>query len=179
MILDLLEAIAGGALLLALPGLAWTRALFPEWRIRGAWAITRAVETATTAFLISLSLTILVGFGLTFGSNGGFPATWTDPLLETILAAIALVGLAVAWARGGFARDPPPAPPLEPAPGSGATAPLLEELALVRRDGRRIEHRLRRRGLPERERDRLGRELEALRSREAALRRRREGEFAG
>ncbi|MHB8351302.1 MAG: hypothetical protein ACYDFT_01200 [Thermoplasmata archaeon] len=179
MIQTLLEDGAGGALLLALPGLAWTRAVFPEWRFRGPLAITRAIETAALALLISVSLTILVGFALTFGSDSGFPATWSDPILEAILAALAVVGLAVALARGGFDRIAPSAPPPEPAPGADSPAPLLGELVRIRRDGRRIEHLMRQRDLPERDRQRLRAELGELRAREGELRRAREAEYAG
>lgn len=179
MFLNLLEDGAGGALLLALPGLAWTRAVFPEWRFRGPLAITRAIETATLAFLVSVSLTILVGFGLTFGADTSFPATWSDPILETILAALTVVGSAVAVARGGFARIAPSGPPLEPAPGADSPSRILGEIARIRRDGRRIEHLMRRRNLPGPERERLRVELDDLRARESELRRIREAEFAG
>ncbi|MGI0053962.1 MAG: hypothetical protein ACREC5_03115 [Thermoplasmata archaeon] len=179
MVLLPLEDLAGGLLLFVLPGLTWSRAVFPEWRFRGPVGITRAVETATLSFLLSVSFTILVGFGLTFGAGSGFPSGWSDPVLEAILGGIAIVGLTTAAARGGLARTAPPAPPVEPAPGSDSPGPLLLELARLRRDERRIEHRLRQRDLSERERNRLSGELEQLRGREGTLRRGREAEFAG
>lgn len=149
MVLDTLEAILGGFLILAAPGLAWSRALFPEWRIAGPQAYLRAVETASMAVVVSLSLTIVVGFGLTFNTNGSFPASWSDPLLEAILAAIAVVGAVLAWARGGFSRVPPPAPALEPAPGADSPEELLRDLARLQAESRRLRHALRRGGISE------------------------------
>ncbi|HEV2167029.1 MAG TPA: hypothetical protein VGS23_08690 [Thermoplasmata archaeon] len=177
MVLDTLEAIAGGFLILVVPGLAWTRALFPEWRIRGPLALTRAVETATLGFLLSISLTILVGFALTFNANGPFPATWSDPVLEGILALLAVVGLGVAFARGGFDRVPPAAPAPEPAPGADTPLPTLLELERLRRRSRRLEHELRRSSASAPERTRLTEELERVRAETEELRRRREADY--
>jgi hypothetical protein len=178
MAVDPLESVAGGLLLFAVPGLAWTRALFPEWRIAGPLAITRAVETATLGFLLSLSLTILVGFSLTFGPSAPFPSGWSNPELEEILAAIAAIGFVVALLRGGFAKEPPPAPAREPAGGADAPTPLLEEIAAIRTEERRVRHQLRKGGLAAGERTRLEGELEALRDRSDRLRRAREAEYA-
>jgi hypothetical protein len=178
MAVDPLASVAGGLLLFALPGLAWTRALFPEWRIAGSLAITRAVETATLGFVMSLGLTILVGFSLTFGPTGPFPSGWTNPELEEILAAIAAVGFGVALLRGGFARVPPPSPRPEPAEGADAPTPMLEEIATLRTEERRVRHRLRRGGLGPEERSRLEGELDHLRRRAEELRRGREEQYA-
>jgi hypothetical protein len=178
MVPDPLESLVGGLLLFVLPGLAWSRALFPEWRLRGPPALLRAVETATLAFFLSLSFTVLVGFGLTFGPNGPFPAGWGDPLLEAILAAIAGVGVVVAWARGGFARVPPPARAPEPAPGSGSPIPYLIELERLQREARGVRRRLREGRLAGRDRAELEERLRGLDRELRDLSARREAEYA-
>ncbi len=179
MALEPLEAIAGGALLLAAPGLAWCRALFPEWRLRGELAYLRAVETATMGVLLSLSLTVLVGYGLTFSSAAPFPAGWSDPILETILAAITGGGLVVAALRGGFAREPPRAPEPEPAPGSDSPEPLLRDLARLQREVRRTQHALRVGAKAPNETARLEERLRELRGEMDELRVRREEAIRG
>jgi hypothetical protein len=178
MAVDPLESITGALLLFVLPGLAWTLALFPEWRFRGPLAITRAVETATAAFVMSLAFTVLVGFALTFNVSGPFPATWSDPVLEEILAAIAAIGFILAYFRGAFDRVPPAAPAPEPAPGADAPTPVLEELSELRTIERRLRHRLRQRGLGSSERERVEAELGDVERKVEALRRRREDEYA-
>jgi hypothetical protein len=177
MSVDPLESIAGALLLFVLPGLAWTRALFPEWRYRGPLAITRAIETATAAFVMSLAVTILVGFALTFNASGPFPATWSDPVLEFALAAIAAVGFVLAYFRGAFDRIPPVAPTPEPSPGADAPTVILEELAELRTSERRLRHRLRQRGLGANERERIEAELGTVERKVEDLRRRREDDY--
>jgi hypothetical protein len=179
MVLDTLEAIAGGLLILVLPGLAWSRAIFPEWRISGPLALTRAFETAALAFLLSIVLTILVGFGLTLFPNGAFPAAWSNPVLEAILAGLTGLGAVVAYLRRGFARVAPPAPAMEPAPGLGSPTELLQELVAVSRRTRQIRHELRGNHLDESARSRLSQELRELESRADGLAARREAEYGG
>ncbi len=179
MVLDTLEAIAGGILILAAPGLAWCRALFPEWRISGPLAALRAVQTATLGFLMSIALTIVVGFGLTFSSNGPFPASWSDPLLEAILAGITAIGLVVAFLRGGFAHDPPTGPATEPAPGADSPEPTLRELVRLQTEARRLRHRLRAGSLSASGRSETESRLEGVNREIEELRARREEAFRG
>jgi hypothetical protein len=179
MLLDPFEAAAGLLLVFVLPGLAWARAVFPEWRYTGPLGLTRVVETATLALLLSVSLTILAGFALTVPGAGGFQASWTDPVLEAVLAGLAVVGAFAAWGRGAFDREPPAAPALEAVPWSDPPRALNVELAGLRQEQRRIRTALRRRDLPAEERIRLESERSALEERSRELERRREGEIAG
>src|SRR5271156_4009889 len=97
------EALAGLLLVFVLPGLAVARALFPEWRFRGAEGLPHLVETAALTIVLSVALTILVGFGL-LNTPAGFSASWSDPVLEIILAGITVAGFVVAGYRGAFSR---------------------------------------------------------------------------
>ncbi len=99
--LGALFALAALALFFFLPGFVWVRALWPEKRFRGPEAVENVVEGLTAGFLLSLALTILIGFGLGNGP-GTFQAAPSDPLLETILAILTAGGLAAGWLRGGW-----------------------------------------------------------------------------
>lgn len=136
------EALAGLLLLYLLPGLAVTQAVFPEWRFRGPQAVERAVTTGALAVILSASLTIVVGFALT-GLPSGFSAAWSNPVLEEILAAIALVAAIVAWRRGAYARTPPAAPTPEPGSKEVPGWPTIRTLEQLHREERRLRHALR------------------------------------
>jgi len=138
----LAEALAGLLLVFVLPGFAVSRALFPEWRFRGPDGSVHLVETVALTLILSVALTILIGFGL-LNTTAGFSASWSDPVLETILAAITVVGLTVAWLRGAFARIPPAPRPLEPLPGEEGGAETLERGEELVREERRLRHALR------------------------------------
>jgi hypothetical protein len=178
MVLDTLEAIAAGALFFALPGLALTRAMFPEWRFSGPLALTRAIETATLGIVLSLVLTILVGFVLTFGPTQSFPAGWTNPLLETILAAIMALALVVAALRGAFSATPPPAPALEPAPGADSPEAVLRELARLRQEAGTVHRALRRGGRSPEDLAELRSRLKSIDAEVELLQERRSAEYA-
>jgi hypothetical protein len=137
-----LEALIGVLLVFVLPGLALSRALFPEWRFRGPDGLVRVVETASLALILSVALTIVVGFGL-LSSSAGFSASWSDPALEAVLGVITVVGFAVAWLRGAFARVPPAARPLEPLGGEEGSAEALGRAEELLREERRLRHALR------------------------------------
>jgi hypothetical protein len=177
MVLDTLEAIAGGLLILLLPGLAWSRAIFPEWRIRGALAITHLVTTLTFAVVVSLALTIVVGSTLTGFAIAPYPAGWGDPVLEGILAAIALAGFVVALLRGGLRHGTLPGRASAPEPEGPPPEHALAEAARLRAEGRRIRHRLRDRDIAPRRREELDRQLAATEAAVRALERRREAEI--
>ena len=169
---ELPEAVAGGALLFALPGLAVARAVFPEWRFRGPDGLRRVLETVTLGFVLSVALTVLVGGALLGIAPGGFAASWGDPLLEAALAAIALVAFVVGLFEGAYARVPPVTPTPAPDPGGEGAWPLSRALERLNRE----EARLARRGAEGSADDR--RRLEEIRSERARLEAGREAEYA-
>lgn len=176
-LLDAVEALVGLLLVFLLPGYALTKATFPEWRVRGEVAALRVAEFVALSLVLSVVTTILVGFLLANGPGPGFSSSWSDPVLEVVLAAITLLALAVGAARGAFARVPPTAPPLEPSPGSDDGWALIVRLETIDRERRRAEHQLRRASGPEGDR---WRGVIADLDREAAtLRSRREAEYRG
>jgi hypothetical protein len=175
-LLAVAEGIVGGLLLFFVPGYAFAKALFPEWRVRGSDGGRRLVEIVTLSFVVSLGLTVLVGFGILNLAPGGFAAAWSDPLLEALLAAVAVVALAVAFARGAFSRTPPEGP--APAAGEEGAWELSRELERLGRDERRLEHAIRISSGHPSETARLTAELEAVRAERDALRRKREEEYA-
>lgn len=168
---DAVEAVVGGALVFAVPGLAIARAVFPEWRFRGPGGARRALETATLGFVLSVALTVLVGGALLGLAPGGFAASWGDPLLETILAAIALLAFVVGWAEGAYARTPPSRAGPLPEPGGEGAWPLSRALERLNRE----EARLRRQGAGDVDR---ARRLDEIRAERARLEAAREAEYA-
>lgn len=173
---SLLESLVGVLLLFFLPGFGLVLAVFPEWRLRGPGSARTLVEAVTLSFVLSVVLTVLVGYALLQLAPGGFQAYWTDPVLEVSLAAIAAVGLAV----GAVRRTVPG--------GARAAAPALRGEEGAWELDRRLEHLGRRERSLERSlaRGRLTadrvpdarRELESVRSESEHLRREREDEYA-
>lgn len=177
-VLSVAEGAAGALLLFFVPGYAVTKALFPEWRVRGPEGTRRLLEIATLSFVASIGLTVVVGYGILNLAPGGFAAAWSDPLLEAVLAAVALVAFVVALRRGAFARTPPPAPAAPPEGGEEGAWELSRELERLGRDERRIQHSLRVATLSPSDAARLRAELDRVRAERDALRRRREEEYA-
>lgn len=138
------EVFLGILLVFGLPGYAITKATFPEWRLQGPQALLRAVEVGSLSLVLSVTVTILVGFLLGALPGSYFQAGWNDPLLEAALAAIAGVAFVAAVLRGGFRRTAPPGPAEEPDSGVDAPFDLLRELEESRRQERRLRHALRR-----------------------------------
>ncbi len=171
------EAVLGGLLLFVLPGYAVTKALFPEWRIRGEEALLRAVEVGALSLVGSVALTILVGFALGALPGNLFLVQWSDPLLEGILAGIAGVAGAVAVARGAFSRTPPVGPDLAPEPGTDDPARLVRELQTLTREERRLRHALRTERPEGGERSRLEADLADVQRRVEEIKRRREADY--
>jgi Protein of unknown function (DUF1616) len=173
-----LEAVAGGLLVFFVPGFFLTRALFPEWRVRGPTALRRLVEILTLSFVLSVTLTVLVGYLLLVAAPGGFQAYWTDPVLEATLAGIAVAAFGVGVLRGAYARTAPVSGPrAEADPGGFGAWDLSRELDRLGREERRLRHALRvSPGGPE-ERD-IRERLERVRSETETLRRHREAEYA-
>lgn len=174
---NLAEAAAGFLLVFFVPGFTVTRALFPEWRIRGASRWLRLVETLTLSFVLSVVLTVCVGYLWLAGSPGGFQAAWTDPILEASLAAIAIVAAVVGLFRGAYRKEPPPHPASAAEPAADPLA-LTRELDRLAREERRIRHELRVGALDASERSRLSARLKELRSETEELGRREEARYA-
>ncbi len=175
---NLVESLAGGLLLFFVPGYAVTKALFPEWRVRGPDGARRLLEVVTLSFVTSIGLTVVVGFGILSLAPGGFAAAWSDPVLEVALAAVTVLALATAVARGAFARTPPTVPRPEVSSGEEGAWELSRELERLGREERRLQHALRVSKESPAETARLSAELEALRSERDSIRRRREEEYA-
>lgn len=175
MVGEVFEAVAGILLVFLVPGYALTRAIFPEWRIEGFAATRRLLEMLTLSFVLSVVLTVLVGYLLLAAAPGGFQAYWNAPVLEAILAAVTLVGLVVAVVRGAFARTPP-IPSLDPSGGEEGAWELMRRLDQLGREERRLQHALRAQGGSESAY--LRSQLEEIRAESAKLRRAREAEYA-
>lgn len=174
----LLESVIGILLVFFLPGYALSKAVFPEWRVRGPDALRHAVELLTLSFLLSVVLTVLIGYLFLTGVPGGFRAGWSDPLLESVLGAITVIGVALAAARGAFARVPP-GPPFPPRPSTEEGAfELTRELDRLRHEERRVLHLLRTEPPDSEEHERLSARLEKLRTERDELARHREAEYA-
>jgi hypothetical protein len=174
-VVSLAEAVVGGLLLFFVPGYAVTKALFPEWRVRGPEGARRLLETMTLSFVASIGLTVLVGFGILDLAPGGFSAAWSDPILEGALALVAGVAFIASVVRGAWSREPPRAP--TPSPEEGAWE-LSRELERLGRDERRLQHALRVARGSTAEEARLSAELESVKAERDALRRKREEEYA-
>jgi hypothetical protein len=172
--LALAEAIAGGLLLFFVPGYAVAKALFPERRLRGPDAVRWGLELAALSFVLSVVLTVVLGYVLLVGAPGGFSATWADPLLEAALAAVAAVAFAAGWLQGAYAREPR-RPAERPAEALGPWE-LDDRLDRLQRERLRLERELRRSaggdaaaGLRER--------IAGVVDEERSLQRRREAEY--
>lgn len=171
-----LEIGAGILLLFFAPGYFVTKATFPEWRVRGENALVRAIEIGTLSFVLSVALTVLVGYTLLVGGPQGFQAAWSDPVLEAILFAIAILAFGVGVARGAY-RSTPPA--RAPATDSGEDLPfeVARELTRLDREESRLRRELHRAGTTK-ERTDLEGQLGTVRARRTELQRRREAEYA-
>jgi len=173
--LAVMEAIAGGALLFVLPGFTVAKAVFPERRVAGREGVRWALELAALTLVLSVVLTVTVGYLLLTVAPGGFSASWNDPLLEIVLAAIGVVAFAAGWLEGAYDREPP-TPQAQPPEESAGAWELGRELDRLQRERRTLERELRRSGASDRTaqlRERLDRLVEA----EQSLRRGREAEY--
>lgn len=172
------EAIVGVLLIFFVPGYVVTRALFPEWRVRGPGGWRRLVEIGTLSFVLSVVLTVLVGYVLLVSAPGGFQAYWSDPVLEIALAAIAGLAAVAAWARGAFRREPPAAPqPPMPASDEGAWE-VTQELDRLEWEARRLRHQLRVGVADAEERAKLEARLDEIQAERREVAHRRELEYA-
>ncbi len=172
------QEVAGVLLVFVLPGYTVTKALFPEWRIRGPEALLRAVEIGTMSLLLSVTFTILAGFVLGSLPGSFFQASWNNPLLEIVLVAVTSVGAAVGLLNGAYRREPPSVPVSEPSPGEEHPWELLEALETIHQQERRLQHEIRMRKTGDPVRARLEAELRTAEVRAEELRRAREAEYA-
>ena len=178
--MDPLDAVLAGVgllLVFVLPGFTVTKAVFPEWRVRGRSAGVVAVELAALSVVTSVSFTILFGYGLLSLPGAGFAAGWSNPLLEMILAGVAAIGLVVGIARGAYAPTPPAVSPPEPSPGSEDGWQLIEQLHAIDRERRRVRHALRAGTASKEESNRQRERLDQLDRESEMLRARREAEY--
>lgn len=176
--LGLVQAVAGGALVFFVPGYAVAKAVFPERRLVGPTAVAWALELVALAFVLSVVLTVTVGYVLLAGTPGGFSASWTDPRLEGGLAAIALVAFVAGWQEGAYARVPPARRRTIEEPGTGGAWELSDRLDRLQRERLGLDRQLR--ATPSTDAGRIA-QLTADRDRvvaeEEELRRRREEEY--
>jgi hypothetical protein len=177
LVLDTIEFWVGGLLLFALPGYAWTRALFPEWRLRGVHALDRAVRTGTLSFVWSLAFVVVVGSTLSEIPSLGFSAAWSDPRLELLLAGLSAIGFTLAILRGAF-RPEMGGNVAPPGPGEDSPLPWLREFDRIAREERRLKRALARSAPDSEGARRLASELDRLDSESRSLRRRREEQYA-
>ncbi len=134
-----LAILVGAALFFFLPGFALVRAVFPERRFRGAAGLRGALELTVLSFVLSVVLTVLVGYLLVSAVPGAFSATWDTPTLEVALAALAVVGFGVGAVRGAYSATPPAARAPAALPGDEGAWELsqkLDRLAAERRAAR-------------------------------------------
>jgi uncharacterized protein DUF1616 len=175
---SLLEASAGLLLVFFLPGYTTTRAVFPEWRLRGVDAWRRGVEIVTLSFVLSIGWAVVVGYLLLAGAPGGFQASWTNPELEVALLAIALVTFLVGWRAHAYARNPPATVASPTEPGEEGAWELTRHLDHLAREERRLEHALRVTGSSGAESEALRAQLSGLREESSRLRQNREQQYA-
>jgi hypothetical protein len=175
---DLPEAIAGVLLVFFLPGYTLTKATFPEWRLRGPEAYLRLVEAVTLALVLSVVLTVLVGYVLLTAIPAGFEAYWNDPVLELALAGVTVVAFVAGWFRGAYRPDPPIHPAPEGGTGEAGAWELTRELERLGREERRLNHVLRTSVGDASEQARLREDLARLRTEREQLAERREAEYA-
>lgn len=105
------EALVAGGLLFFVPGFAVARAVFPERRFRGPAGLRGAFELVVLSFVLSVALTVLVGYVVLTVFPSGFSAAWSSPTIEVVLTAVTGVALAVGALEGSYRRAPSPSVP--------------------------------------------------------------------
>jgi Protein of unknown function (DUF1616) len=175
---SLLEAGAGLLLLFFVPGYATTRAIFPEWRLRGPDPWRTGLETVTLSFVLSIGWTVVVGYLLLQGSGAGFQADWAHPQLELGLTLVALGAFLIGWAEGAYARKAPSPRRATPDPGGEGAWELSRRLDRLDQEERRLEHQLRVASRSTPAAGELRSRLTALQEESSRLRRAREEEYA-
>ncbi|MGA8275783.1 MAG: DUF1616 domain-containing protein [Thermoplasmata archaeon] len=175
---SLLEALAGLLLVFFLPGYTTTRAIFPEWRIRGTEAWRRGVEIVTLSFVLSIGWTVVLGYLLLAGAPNGFEASWTDPELEVALLVVSVAAFIAGWRLDAYSKTPPASERPSPDPGGEGAWELTRHLDRLARDERRLEHALRAAHRSGADAADLERQLSTLREESSRLRQDRERQYA-
>ncbi len=176
---DVLSVAVGALLVFFLPGFVVTRALWPERRLlRGAGAARALLETITLSLVLSVVLTVLVGYLLLEISPGGFQAFWRDPVLEAVLAGIALVAFGAGLVQGAYFRSPLTGGPVVAGDGEEGAWELGRRLERLRQRERQLERALARAPASSEGSVRLQGELEEVRAEAETVRRRREDQYA-
>jgi len=170
------ETIVGISLVFFLPGFAASKAVFPEWRVRGPDPLGHALRLVTLSFVLSVAITVVVGFALLNLSPDGFSSTWSNPLLEIALVAITGVALTVAWIRGAF-RKGRGVEAERPEAGNAGSWELMRELEALERERHQLERKRRATDSDSPQAAELDRAIAAVRGRSDSLRRTREAEF--
>jgi len=172
------EAVAGGALVFFVPGYAVAKAVFPERRISAPGGRRWAVEVVTLGIVLSVVLTVVVGELLLAGAPGGFSASWTDPLLEASLAAVAVVAFAIGGLEGAYSRTPRTARPPPEDDGEDGAWELSDRLDRLQRERLHLDRELRHTPATDAAAvARLRQHRDEVVAEEATLRRRREEEY--
>lgn len=174
---ELWLAAVGLMLIFFLPGFAVTRALFPERRVFRPPSGKVLVEQLTSSVILSVAITILAGY-VWLGTSVGFQVTWAQPRVEESLAAISGVGLAVAAARGSFARRTPQGPDLPPEAGHSDPMALIRQLDELARRRRSLQHQRRIAGGDSPDSASIDEAIRRIDDEDRALRAQREEEYA-
>lgn len=172
-------AVVGGLLIFFLPGYTLTRLLWPERRVRGSGGLRTLLETVTLAFVLSVTLTVLVGYLLLTASPGGFQSYWSDPALEEVLAAVVVVTFVAGAVRGAYGRARSrPRPAEGTREGEEGAWELTRHLERLGRRERELERAIAGSERASPQETRLREELRAVVAERDDLRRKREDEYA-
>ena len=136
------------------------------------------VEILTLSLVLSVTLTIVLGYGLLLLGPNGFQASWSDPVLETVLVAVAGVALVAGLLRRAYSPEAPTVGADSRDLGEEGAWELLRELEALNREERRLRHRMRVEKSDQGTNARLSDEMEAVHQRIAALQKDRESEYA-
>ncbi len=176
---DVLSVVVGALLVFFLPGFVMTRALWPERRLlRGAGSARALLETLTLSLVLSVVLTVLVGYLLVEISPGGFQAFWRDPVLEAVLGGIALVAFVAGLLQGAYFRGPVTGEPIATGHGEEGAWELGRQLERLRERERQLKRALARAPASSEGSVRLRSELEEVRAEVESVRRQREDQYA-
>ncbi|HEV2519661.1 MAG TPA: DUF1616 domain-containing protein [Thermoplasmata archaeon] len=174
---ELWQAAVGLMLIYFLPGFAVTRALFPERRVFRPTSAKVLVEQLTSSVILSVAITILAGY-VWLGTSVGVQVTWAQPRVEESLAVISGVTLAVAAARGSFARRAPKGPDLAPESGHSDPMAIIRQLDELGRRRRSLEHQRRVTGADSPDSVSIDEAIRQIDDEDRALRAQREAEYA-
>lgn len=167
-------------LVFVLPGFGLARALWPEWRLRGERGLETIVTLAAASLVLSVGISILVGFVLGNAPGGWFQASPSSPVLEAILTGLTGAFLLVALLRGAFSHTVPAPPKLASPPLAGEQdlAEVWQEFEEMARQESELRRRLKaERGQGSPEAAATQRDLETLMARRRERETQREAEL--